>query len=378
MNIQIITSSYPAYPDDPSGTAGLFVRAFAMELQQQGHQAVIHPIARKQRYTPDEGLIIDPLPWLGGDRELASLNFYSPFNWFIVLVFFLSARKKIIQAHRQYGIDRTLCMWAVPAGLLGYAMKKAINRPYDVWALGSDIWKIRKIPLFGPFLLKKIIGSAERVFADGLELCRDVEEISGRQCEFLPSSRDLPGRWLARKESLDDDRVKLLFVGRYHYNKGPDLLLDAVRQLSQESKAKLDLRMYGVGSMKKKLTKYVRQHNLASFVSVNDGIEAQKFADELSQADYLVIPSRIESIPVVFSDAMQMGTPVIATPVGDLRALIAEHGCGVLVDDVSVNSLARALAAVLSRGRRNDYTEKAKALGRTYRVSKVVDKWLLS
>jgi glycosyltransferase involved in cell wall biosynthesis len=378
MNIQIITSSYPAYPEDPSGTAGLFVRAFALELLKQGHQVVIQPVARKHEYTPDGGLLIDPLPWQGGDRELASLNLYSPFNWFTVLVFFLKARQKVIQAHKQYKIDRTLCMWAVPSGFLGYLMSKSLNKPYDVWALGSDIWRIRKIPLLGCFLLKKIIGRAERVFADGLGLCRDVEEISGRQCDFLPSSRDLPVPQFPRTATPDDDRIKLLFVGRYHYNKGPDLLLDAVRQLPQELKARLDLRMYGVGSMKKKLSKYVRQHGLASFVSINDGIEAHKFVDELSRADYLVIPSRIESIPVVFSDAMQMGTPVIATPVGDLRALIEEHRCGVLADAVSASSLARVLERVLSRGRRDDYAEKAHALGRTYRVSKVVDKWLLS
>jgi len=125
------------------------------------------------------------------------------------------------------------------------------------------------------------------------------------------------------------------------------------------------------------LIKAVRQHDLVSFVSINDGIEVQKLVDELLRADYLVIPSRIESIPVVFSDAMQVGTPVIATPVGDLRALIEEHRCGVLADDVSVKALARALETVLCRGRRDDHAERAQALGRTYRISEVVDKWML-
>ena len=110
MNIQIITSSYPAYPDDPSGTAGLFVQAFALELQKQGHQVILQPVARKQQYTPDAELTIEPLPWQGGDRELASLNMYSPVNWIIALTFFLKARKKVIAAHAQYrgcvpGID---------------------------------------------------------------------------------------------------------------------------------------------------------------------------------------------------------------------------------------------------------------------------------
>ena len=64
-------------------------------------------------------------------------------------------------------------------------MSKSLNKPYDVWALGSDIWRIRKIPLLGRFLLKKIIGRAERVFADGLGLCREVQEVSGRQCDWI-------------------------------------------------------------------------------------------------------------------------------------------------------------------------------------------------
>lgn len=163
MNIQVITSSYPAYPEDPSGTAGLFVRAFALELYRQGHQVVIQPVARKQKYTPDDGLIVEPLSWQGGDHELASLNLYSPLNWFTVLVFFLRARQQVIQAHKQYKIERTLCLWAVPSGFLGYLMSRSLNKPYDVWALGSDIWRIRKIPLLGRFLLKKIIGDRKSV-----------------------------------------------------------------------------------------------------------------------------------------------------------------------------------------------------------------------
>ena len=61
MNVQIITSSYPAYPDDPSGTAGLFVRAYALELQKLGHKIIVQPVGRKPHYCFDDGLTISPL-----------------------------------------------------------------------------------------------------------------------------------------------------------------------------------------------------------------------------------------------------------------------------------------------------------------------------
>jgi hypothetical protein len=219
VNIQIITSSYPAWPDDPSGTSGLFVRAFALELQRQGHMVVIQPVARKDHYRADDGLTIVPLPWRGGDQELASLNMYSPLNWINVLSFFARARRKVIEAHGEYRIDRTLCMWAVPSGLLGYWMKKAVKRPYDVWALGSDIWRTIGIPLLGRVLLKRIFDSADRVFADGIELAQDVEKIARRPCEFLPSSRLLPTLQSGNMRFRDTEHVNLLFVGRYHHRK---------------------------------------------------------------------------------------------------------------------------------------------------------------
>jgi glycosyltransferase involved in cell wall biosynthesis len=64
--------------------------------------------------------------------------------------------------------------------------------------------------------------------------------------------------------------------------------------------------------------------------------------------DYLVIPSRIESIPVVFSDAMKLGRPVVATPVGDFPNLFAIAGCGVLAESASSDAIAHALRQALS------------------------------
>jgi len=42
----------------------------------------------------------------------------------------------------------------------------------------------------------------------------------------------------------------------------------------------------------------------------------------LHETDYLILPSRIESIPVIFSDSLPAGCPRVATPAGDLPRLI--------------------------------------------------------
>ena len=342
MNIQIITSSYPATPDDPSGTAGLFVREFALELARLGHRVVVQPAARKQAYAADPSLIVWPTPWLGGDRELASFNLFDPRNWHVFLHYLYQGIRTTQAINVQYDIDRTLCMWVVPSGLLAYLAQRGSAVPYDVWALGSDIWKIGRVPVAGKRLLCTVIGSAAGVFADGVQLGEDVQLISGVNCSFLPSSRKLPDP-AETFELPGKGVIHFAFIGRYHHNKGPDLLIQAVALLPREFRGKIRVHMFGLGPLEDGLREMVAASRLTDCVTVGGAIAAQDLASCLSAVSFLVIPSRVESIPVVFSDALQMGTPIVAMPVGDLRSLITRFGCGIVAREVSAQALAVAL-----------------------------------
>lgn len=185
MNIHIITSSYPGKPDDPGGTAGLFVRQFALELAALGHTVIVQPAARKPVYLSDSSITIIPAPWKGGDQELASMNLLNPKNWFIIACYVLQGVSNTLRINRTYGIDRTLCMWALPCGIFGLAGKWKNGIPYDVWALGSDIWKIGRIPALGKAILRVVLRRADRVFADGAYLCTEVADLAGVPADSL-------------------------------------------------------------------------------------------------------------------------------------------------------------------------------------------------
>ena len=375
MNIHIITSSYPAHPDDPTGTAGLFVRDFAVELAELGHRIVVQPAARKKAYQPDPGIEILPAPWKGGDRELASMNLMNPSNWWIFLLFFAQGISNTTAINENNAIDRTLCMWAVPSGIFGLAGKRKNKIPYDVWVLGSDIWKIRKIPFFGKRILGKVMRGADRVYADGFQLCRDVTELTGVPCEFLASSRRLP----EPREVIsfpDGPGVRhFLFVGRYHINKGPDLLIKAIANLPHDIRESIRLHMFGLGPLEGELKKMISGMKLGRYIHLNGPIQAQELSNYLNSVSYLVIPSRIESIPVVFSDAIQRGTPVVGMPVGDLESIVREFGCGLIAEDVSVDALASAIkkAALMDK---DFFKEKTANAYSRFDIKRNVTQWL--
>jgi glycosyltransferase involved in cell wall biosynthesis len=65
-------------------------------------------------------------------------------------------------------------------------------------------------------------------------------------------------------------------------------------------------------------------------------------------ADYVLLPSRVESIPVVFSDAMQTKCPLIAMPVGDIPLLMNKKTVGFLANTLEPLAFARAIHAALA------------------------------
>jgi glycosyltransferase involved in cell wall biosynthesis len=189
---------------------------------------------------------------------------------------------------------------------------------------------------------------AHSCVADGIKLAADVQKISGRDCRFLPSSRSFgpPGR----RTPNPTPPYRLAFLGRWHPNKGPDLLLGALAGLTQPEWSRIEaVRICGGGPMQAKIRNQVELLAHAGHPVHLGGFLDHAAAYELFEwADYVIIPSRVESIPVVFSDAMQIRRPVITMPVGDLPGLLSNYGCGIAADEVSVSGLTRALGHALS------------------------------
>jgi glycosyltransferase involved in cell wall biosynthesis len=375
MNIQIITSSYPAFPGDPGGTAGLFVRSFAKALAQHGHTVVVQPIARKEKYQKENDVIIEPIPWGGGDQVLASINFFSLKNLANILRFFRVGKENVIAVHRKYRIDKTICMWIIPCGVFGYWIKKVLNKDYDLWALGSDIWRVRRIPVLGRWLIKKISSLAARIYADGVELSRETTAITDRTCAFLASNRKLPKPNDGLSFFEPREVIHFLFVGRYHRNKGPDLLIRAVSLLDEAVKKQIRVHIFGTGPLEAKLYKLQTRFLLKDIVRIGGPLCDQDFSDYLSRVSFLVIPSRVESIPLVFSDALQVHTPVISMPVGDLPELIKKYNCGLLADKVSPVSLAKAMTMAVHVGK-EPFLEGVKHAVKQFDVDESAVRWL--
>lgn len=343
-HILLITTSYPD-KSEGAAAAGSFVQDFAQALSSRVRVTVIAPgnVANntiRQQQVQVERFAVPRQP-------LSLLSPLNPAHWPLIIQTLRAGHQQVMRVCGATPVDHTFALWALPSGYWAMQASQRFGIPYSLWALGSDIWTLGKIPIVRG-LLRQVLRQATNRYADGLALKDDVERISGKPCVFLPSCR-----------SLTDNRVKILrdrppyrlaFLGRWHPNKGIDLLLQALELLSNEDWQYLEaVRIHGGGPLEKLV-----QTHAAHLVDADRPIIVGGYLDRdgardlLAWADYVVIPSRIESIPVIFSDAMQMQCPVIASPVGDLPQLIADHHCGILAATVDASSLVQALRHALS------------------------------
>lgn len=343
MRVAIITSSYPRAPDD-STNAGVFVRDFACQLADRGHHIVV--ISPQPVEGPaDHRLEVMTFRWPGAATSLSHLNPRNPLTLLRLALLVLAGIVKCIRVARERRVDHVLAMWAVPSGLLALAVRSTTGIPYSVWALGSDIWKIGDYP-FGPFLLRRVLRAATKLYADGFGLADDVTELSGRPCQFLATSRQMPELAQVKPPPRDRGLANLLCVARWHPHKGVDVLLDAVCELSADVRSKLKLRIFGGGPDAKLISAKVRE-GLSDVVSLGGFVGRTELMAELLRADALIVPSRIESIPLILTDAAQARCPVVVTDVGDMARLVATYGIGQAVAAEDPRALADAISRVV-------------------------------
>ncbi len=97
-------------------------------------------------------------------------------------------------------------------------------------------------------------------------------------------------------------------------------------------------------------------------------------------SDVAIVPTRFagESFPFCIIEALQTGTPVVATRIGEIGSMIdgLDGAAGILIEyqrdtDLFIRSLQEAMAAMLETSERERYARVAREKGETYSMGKV-------
>ncbi len=276
--------------------------------------------------------------WAGSAKPVVNLRPSSPADLLLILSLLRSAERALRSLIADEGVDACLALWAVPSGYVAWRVCRP-RVPYAVWALGSDIHTWGRRPIVGS-LVRRVLRDADQRLADGLGLAEEVRRMSGRDCKFVPTTRRLPAP--APLPSPLGPGVNFLFVGRFEPVKGADVIIESmIRLLASGTDARLT--MCGSGSQEAALRARVSAAGVSDRIRFVSGLTGEVLSGYMHACDCLVVPSRNESIPAVFSEALQAGIPLLVTDVGDMGELAREHGLVAPVPPADVVALASAM-----------------------------------
>lgn len=181
---------------------------------------------------------------------------------------------------------------------------------------------------------------------------------------FAPARDAHVRRALRRELGIDDDAFVAITVGGLRPEKRPDRALESLA-LVPGARAIL----VGAGPERARLDERARAADLAGRVHLVGA--TQDPAPYLQAADVFCLPSDTEQMPIAMVEAMAVGLPVVATDVGDVRAILPDEQQALVVDLARSGEpdggAAVALAALL-RGLADGADDRAARLGAANRA----------
>ena len=104
--------------------------------------------------------------------------------------------------------------------------------------------------------------------------------------------------------------------------------------------------------MRADLTALASVRDEGRWLTFTGQVDGQAALDHVARAYAVALPSHSEGFPVTVLDAMALGKPVVATPVGALPDMLQsepDEQCGVLVAVGDVRALREAIESLLER-----------------------------
>lgn len=161
----------------------------------------------------------------------------------------------------------------------------------------------------------------------------------------------------------DDGKKHIVAVGRFAYQKGYDLLVEAFALLRAKRD---DCELYIVGAYTEKWKpEYDKVIKMAEQLGLSDCIHYVGYQENpyryVKYADCFVLSSRWEGLPNVLAEALYLGTPAAAFKcIPIIERMVREGKDGFLAEKEDVEGLAVAICKAVDMGKTNPVYSGAK------------------
>jgi len=149
--------------------------------------------------------------------------------------------------------------------------------------------------------------------------------------------------------------------------------------LISEEKLGVHLTIVGKGKMQEWVKSFIHQKGLEEWIAFLGEVDDQRLALLYASSDCVVIPSRSESIPLVFSEAVNFDKELIVTDVGDMGMLGRHYGVAWVVpseDPIALKEMMKKRVESQHQHQIGQDQEKRGELKRLFNIETSVERFL--
>lgn len=276
---------------------------------------------------------------------------------------------------------RTMHNWQLYSYLL------SIDKPYGIFAFGTipqafDIKSMVKRVLDWVWVSRFIKEASFRFAQTGHEqqMYGEYFDVPIKKTHLLPLPiNKIKKSFHARRSSLLDNIKKsdrmLLFVGRLHYLKGIDILIESVKHLMEKDK-NIKLIIVGRDDGEEKELKEMAPESLINRIIFTGPIYEPDIYDYYRQAKcFIFTPRFYEETSLACLEALSFGLPVVVTKESELPYL-EEYQAGFMVEN-NPEMIQKAVSEILycTLQQRKAYRKNAvKLICDHYRADQIANK----
>jgi len=216
----------------------------------------------------------------------------------------------------------------------GQLIKTFLRDKFYWWSLRWDLG------------LKKYLANANRIVL-GLSLSEDVvPEQSRYKCYRIPDALVDIDYFTPGNNNHTNDKVRVLFTGRFISNKGPLLLLDAVKLCVNRGISGFVVEFAGFGLLRGRLEQKIRDDDLEGYARLIGNLSQEELLHKYQTSDIYCLPTLREPGGIAILEAMACGLPIITSNYGG-PSISVTNDCGIKIDVQNYSTYVEELADAL-------------------------------
>ncbi|HBW8058002.1 TPA: glycosyltransferase family 4 protein [Klebsiella pneumoniae] len=146
----------------------------------------------------------------------------------------------------------------------------------------------------------------------------------------------VPEQIVENSPKVNQSKINILFVGRFDYQKGYDILLDLINILGENYNFCI------IGDSVNDTTPIIERDNICYL----GWLDNNKISEFYKKSTFLFMPSRWESFGLVAVEAQSFGLPVLANNIGSLPEVIHDGTTGFLMDFSNIENIANFIKSM--------------------------------